>query len=91
MFFRNTTVPTSNLLSIETHSFLKREVDLLKYVSNRNLVDLDKLPTYDEFYNIYIKDIPERHTRLESMFNAYLQKIIYIKRFQSGEDIWKRY
>lgn len=90
MFFRSVNVPTGNLLSIQTHSFLKREVDLLKYIKNRGLVDISKLPKWGIFQSLYLQDIPERRCRIEPMFKAYSQKISYLSRFQSGEDIWKK-
>ena len=89
MFFRCTNIPTGNLLNIETHSFVKQEVNLLKYVKNRNLVNLNNLPNYNQFCNCYLNDIQERHCRIDTMFNAYSQKINYLRRFQAGENIWK--
>jgi hypothetical protein len=89
MFFRNREIPTGNLLKIETHSFLKREVDLLKYVTHRYIVNIQYLPDKDDFEDMYRQDIVERHGRIEPMYNAYIQKIHYLDKFQSGDNIWK--
>lgn len=90
MFYRNPAVPTGNLLSINTHSFIKREVNLLQYVIDRNLVDLSRLPDNDFIYNLYKQDIPERHQRIEPMLKAFNSKVSYIRKFQMGYDIWKK-
>lgn len=89
MFFRSATVPTAGLLGIKTHSFVEKEVNLLKYAKDRSLVDLSKVPNYDLFASIYLKDIPERHCRIEDMYKAYQQKLYYLSDFQNGKDIWK--
>lgn len=89
MFFRCMDIPTGNLLKIETHSFLKSEVKMLQYVKYRNILDLSKLPSDAEFISIYMRDIPDRHGRIEQMLKAWHSKINYLRRFQNGEDIWK--
>lgn len=89
IFFRCRDVPTGNLLKIETHSFLKSEVKMLQYVKYRNILDLSKLPSDAEFTSIYMKDIPDRHGRIEQMLKAWHSKINYLHRFQNGENIWK--
>ena len=91
MFFRSSTVPTGNFLDINTHSFIKKEVKLLQYVKNRNLIDLSKLPDDNFIRALYLKDIPERHQRIEALLKAFHNKISYLDKFQSGIDIWKNY
>ena len=89
MFFRAQNVPSGNFHKIETHSFLKYEVKMLQYVKDRNIVNLDKLPDANYLYNLYSKDVPERHCRIEPMIKAYNGKINSLRRFQNGENIWK--
>ena len=36
--------------------FKTKEIDLLKYVQHKNLVDVSKLPTSEELRGIYVKD-----------------------------------
>lgn len=90
MFFRENSVPSGNLLKrVETCSFLKHEADMLKYVRNRNLVDISRLPTDDYLFQLFSKDVPERHSRIDALIHVYQQKISYLERFQAGCDIWK--
>ena len=75
------------LENIETHSFIKSEIKLLKYVKNRNALNLSKT---DVDFSIYEKDISERHIRISYLKQLYNQKLLLLSRFQKGEDIWKR-
>lgn len=75
------------LENIETHSFVKSEIKLLKYVKNRYALDLSKT---DVDFSIYEKDISERHTRIPYLKQLYNQKLLLLSKFQKGEDIWKR-
>lgn len=89
MFFRDEIIPSGSLLSLKTCSFVALEVNLLKNVLNRNCVNIDLLPTYDEFKSIYIQDIPERHPRIDQMYKAYIQKVQYLIEFQHGANLCK--
>lgn len=84
MFFRNREVPSGNLDKIETCSFLKREIDMLKYVVYKDIVNLTMLPDKNLFSKIYSMDIPERQCRVEPLYHAYEQKISMLSRFQKG-------
>lgn len=88
MFFRSQTVGR-NLLTLETHSFVKKEVNLLKYVKNTGLVNLNKLPSDDFLRRLYLQDISERHYRIEDKIRAYNTKIHYLDQLQHGVEIWK--
>lgn len=81
MFFRSTTVPKGNFNQITTHSFLKYEKDLLKLVKNKKILNIDLLPSKDFFYNLYLKDIPERHQRIDDLWYAYQQKVLLLDKF----------
>lgn len=76
-----------HLGSITTHSFISREVDLLKYVTDRFAVQLDQI--YDDF-SLYESDIEERHSRIPLIKELYNAKIRNLRAFQSGQDIWKK-
>lgn len=88
MFFRSQTVGR-NLLTLETHSFVKKEVNLLKYVKNTGLVNLNKLPSDDFLRRLYLQDISERHYRIEDKIRVYNTKIYYLDQLQHGVEIWK--
>ena len=76
-----------HLDEIETHSFIKKEIKLLSYVRNRNAVDLDKV---EIDFSIYKNDIVERHIRIPLLEELYEKKIMKLKAFQDGKDIWKK-
>ena len=88
MFFRNTLQELQKGIdTIQTHSFIKDEKSLLKYVTDRNLIDLNKLSLID--FSIYENDIIERHTRIPYLKYNFEQKMYGLERFQKGKDIWK--
>lgn len=57
MFWQSPKLPEyDDLQSIKVNSFRQTEKELLGYVTNKHLVDLDKLPTADELRQIYSAD-----------------------------------
>ena len=76
------------LNEIKTHSFIAREVRLLQYVQNRDMVDLDKA-IMD--FSIYEQDVTERHMRIPKIKELYERKLEKLSAFQGGIDIWKDY
>ena len=71
---------------IRTHSFIEKEIRLLQYVRNRNLVDMDKA---EMNFEIYEKDVVERHIRIPVLKGLYEKKCEKLRIFQQGKDIWK--
>ena len=71
---------------IRTHSFIEKEVKLLQYVRNRTLVDIDKA---EMDFEIYKKDVVERHIRIPILKELYERKREKLRIFQNGKDIWK--
>ncbi|MBQ9388394.1 MAG: hypothetical protein IJU01_07080 [Lachnospiraceae bacterium] len=88
MFFNASfeTLKHADIKSIKTHSFVEREVRLLRYVANRNLVDPDKS---EMDFSIYEKDIPERRGRIPYLKKIYDKKLRLLTEFIGGQDIWK--
>ena len=72
---------------LKTNSFIQDEASLLKYVSDRNLLDLNKLGEPD--FDIYYNDIPERHMRIPYIKERFMKKLRMLDSFQHGRDIWK--
>lgn len=72
---------------IKTHSFVEKEIRLLKYVVNRNAVDLTKI---NPDFSIFEKDIIENKIRIEEYKKIFNQKLTILKRFQNGENIWNK-
>lgn len=70
---------------IRTHSFIEKEIRLLQYVRDRHCVDIDKA---EMDFSIYEADLTERHIRIPKLKALYERKMLSLKRFQSGKDIW---
>lgn len=71
---------------IKTHSFIAREIKLLSYVNDRSLLDIDSV---EMDFSIYENDIVERHIRIPKLKEMYEKKLMKLKAFQKGRDIWK--
>ena len=71
---------------IKTHSFIKREIKLLSYVQDRNLVDIEKA-VLD--FDIYDMDLLERSIRIPKLKELYKKKLDNLYLFQKGKDLWK--
>lgn len=71
---------------IKTHSFIEREVKLLSYVQNRNLVDIEKAVIDFEIYEM---DLVERRIRIPKLKELYKKKLNNLHSFQNGKDLWK--
>ncbi len=92
MFFRSNPVPHAGLLNLTTHSFIKNEVDLLKYVS-APVLDLKKLPDKEILVNLYNLDKEDRMSRVPNLLYAFEQKVRYLEAFYSlgYKDFIKKY
>ena len=71
---------------IRTHSFVEKEIRLLRYVNNRKLVDMDKT---EMDFSIYEQDVEERHIRISPLKELYKKKCERLLQFQNGKDPWK--
>ncbi len=71
---------------IKTHSFVEKEVRLLRYVKDRTLVDADKA-VMD--FSLYEQDVYERHIRIPLLKELYERKLDRLISFQKGVDLWK--
>ena len=72
--------------AIKTHSFIEKESKLLKYVHNRNLVDVDKA---EMDFSVYEMDVLENQIRIPKLKELYERKRASLRAFQSGKDLWK--
>ena len=75
-----------NIDDIKTHSFIEKEIKLLQYVKNRNLIDIEKA---EMDFSIYEKDMIERHIRIPLIRELYEKKRQRLEQFAKGKDIWK--
>jgi hypothetical protein len=90
MFYNTPYEELSNIRldDIRTHSFIEKEIRLLQYVRNRNLVDIEKA---EMDFSIYEQDVTERHIRIPKLRELYERKLERLSVFQQGSDIWKTY
>lgn len=86
MFFKDPDLANVHFDDIKVSSFLDHEKKLLRYVKYPHIVDLEKLPTKDEFVAYYEKDIPERHARIEEMYRLYERKIDWVHAIQKQKS-----
>ena len=89
--FVATSVPVTEreMLKIETDSFMSTEVRLLSLVTDRNLVDVDKLPTSEYIKNIYSLDKHSDQRRIDEIVRGYEMKVDLFSRWQKGEELSK--
>lgn len=89
LFYNFLSIPKGGgLLNIPVTSFKKKEVDMLKFVSNRGAVNLSLLPSDNELYNLLSKDANTSHEHIVGTVEAYVTKIRLLSDFQNGADIW---
>ena len=89
MFYKANYVPIDKaLLKLEVTSFLSKEVQLLRYVTNRGLIDLRLLPDDNYLYNLLSMDNNTKDDVNERLVKAYNKKIKYLSDFQNGANIW---
>lgn len=78
---------TNALLSLKTVSFAASEMKLLKYVKDRNLVDVSKLPGRNILEDLYRNDSQMSERRINDICDAYERKIELYRDFQLGKDL----
>lgn len=89
MFWNCISVPQGNaLLEIAVNSFRGREVDLLRYVQDPALINIEKLPSKEEISG-FLKLDKVCKTREKDILKGYMQKIDLLERFRHGEKIYQ--
>ena len=82
MFWTNPKAATIiDLLDIKITGLRQKETEMLRYVKNRDIVNLSKLPTRREIQNIM--EAAELHD-ISPVLDAYEKKIMYAEQFQRG-------
>ena len=88
MFWNCTALPLSDpLLSIPVSSFRKKEVDLLRYVTDYALVDIAKLPGESEIGTL-LGEANLTDRQMTGILTGYRKKIDLLAKVQAGEKIW---
>lgn len=81
-------VPTEKeLLKIKTTSFTGTELGLLKYVKDRSIVNVTKLPSAQILWNLYQKDSKMDEKRIRFVCDRYEKKIELFIRWQTGQHL----
>ena len=92
LFYKSPYVPVGkSLLRLECTSFYSKEIDLLKTVTNRYLVDTQRLPAPKVLYNLLGKDLSISDERKNRIVKAYEQKIRYFTDFQNNPSVFFSY
>lgn len=89
--FVQDSVPANDrdLLSIKTESFAGDEMKMLKLVSDRNCLDVTKLPARSYIEELYELDSKMDDHRIALIGEGYERKIDLFRSFQLGEDLYK--
>ena len=92
LFYNKEFIPSGRgLLDIQVTSFLQKEVELLRFITDKQQIDLDKLCGFDaeveELLKTYTNMPIERAVRIAETVN---HKIEYLRLFQQGKKIWKK-
>lgn len=75
------------LLSQEITSFQNNELDLLKYVQNKSLINIDLLPTVDFVKEMYAKDSKVTEDRIKYVGELYKRKIDIYYQYANGNNL----
>lgn len=91
LFYNEEIIPMkNNLLDIKVTSFSNKEVNMFRYITEKNLIDLKKLDGFameaEELLKRYTKMPPKR---ARDITQSIQQKIEFLNLFQQGRKIWK--
>ena len=92
LFYNKEFIPSRKyLLDIQVTSFLQKEVELLRLITDKQQIDLDKLSGFaaevENMLKTYTKMPAERAAQIAEAVN---QKIEYLRLFQQGKKIRKK-
>lgn len=80
-------ITEKRLLGQETIGFKNTEIDMLKLVKNRKLVDINLLPTPEKVKEVYLKDSNIKPEHVDFIVEFYERKIELYERFAAGADL----
>ena len=92
LFFHHELIPSGkNLLDIEVASFRKKEVDLLQYVTKKDLIRVEDLEGFDlEVEQLLTTFTKMPNERAREIARTVKEKVEYLRLFQEGKKIWKK-
>lgn len=89
MFYNTNNIKAGyELLNIPVTSFRKFEIELLKYVTNPRLVDINKLPSEQEVHALLKTDRNTDSETTGKLVKAYAKKIELLSELQAGIRIY---
>lgn len=80
-------ITDKNMLSQEITSFRPTEYELLKYVQDKNLIDINKLPTLSEINELYHMDHKVSDQRINYTLQTYQKKVDLYDKFMRGQSL----
>lgn len=91
LFYNEDFIPSGeNLLDVKVTSFCEKEVQLLRYVENRELVDLKLLDGFPaEAAKMLEKYTEMPQKRAEAIAGTIEKKMELLQKFQHGAKLWK--
>ena len=75
------------VLSQDAAGFKETELELLKVVQDRKLIDVHLLPDTDYIKEMYLKDSQVSESRIDFILEMYKRKIDMYEKFARGEDL----
>ncbi len=75
------------VLSQDSQGFKEKELELLKYVQNRQLIDVHLLPTPEHIKEMYLKDSQVSEERISFILEMYKRKIDMYEKFAAGANL----
>lgn len=85
---RTMIINMDDIYKIETNSFKTKEIDMLKYINNKNLIDFKKLPSSHDVYEFYTQH-SIKNQKSEIIASNFEKKVNIIKEFARGHDIFQ--
>lgn len=92
LFYNQEFIPAGeHLLELRTASFCKREVDLLRYVKDYSLVNLESLKGFPDKVSQLLSDHTDMpRERAEKIAGTVEQKLQFLDKLYHGKKIWKK-
>ena len=75
------------VLSQDAQGFKEKELELLKYVQNRKLLNVQLLPTPENIKEMYLKDSQVSDDRINFILEMYKRKIDMYEKFAAGVNL----
>jgi hypothetical protein len=68
------------VINTTVHNLYSTELECLQHISNKNILNLDKLPDNKWILNELRKSCNTSESRIQALYNLYKNKVDYIKK-----------